>query len=74
MSLRLPEGRTLSDAATYTVVVNEFMATGGEGMGPPEGAGSSALDINDLDALIAYLKRLRAPVTAPQESRIIISQ
>jgi 5'-nucleotidase len=73
VSLRLPAGRTLADGATYTVVMNEFMAAGGEGMNLPEGARSTALDISDLDALIAHLRRMR-PVAAPRETRIFITQ
>lgn len=73
VSLRLPAGRTLSDGATYTVVMNEFMAAGGEGLNLPEGSRSTPLDIMDLDALIVYLQRLRT-VPSASENRIFISQ
>lgn len=73
-SLRLPAGRTLVDDAFYNVIVNNFMATGGSNLGPPEGTRSTPLDIVDLDALIAYVKTLRSPINAPSESRIFISQ
>jgi 2',3'-cyclic-nucleotide 2'-phosphodiesterase (5'-nucleotidase family) len=74
VSLRQPAGRTLSDGAMYTVIVNEFMASGGEGRGPPEGATSEALDMLDLDALISYLRRQPTPVKVPSENRIFITQ
>lgn len=74
VSIRLPAGRTLSDAAMYNVIMNEFMATGGEGLNLPEGARSTPLDIDDLDALIAYLQKMRQPITVPAESRIFITQ
>jgi 2',3'-cyclic-nucleotide 2'-phosphodiesterase/3'-nucleotidase/5'-nucleotidase len=74
-SLRFPDGRTLSDAAMYTVAMNEFMAVGGgEGVMVPEGAPTTPLDQLDLDVLIAYLQRLPAPVQAPDEHRIVITQ
>ena len=74
VSLRLPAGRTLSDAATYTVVMNEFMALSGEGVSVPAGAPKAPLDVLDLDALIAYLGKLPSPVRAPAENRIFITQ
>jgi 5'-nucleotidase len=74
VSLRLPAGRTLSDNATYTVIANEFMALGGEGRGPPEGATTTPLDILDLDALITYLQRQPSPVKVSSENRIFITQ
>ena len=75
VSLRLPAGRTLSDASTYAVIMNEFMAVGGgEGVAVPEGATATPLDMLDLDALITYLQRLPSPVRAPTDNRIYISQ
>jgi len=74
VSLTLPAGRTLSDGASYNVIVNDFMATGGEGMGPPSGARSTPLNVVDLDALVLYLRSLPSPVRAPAESRIFIAQ
>ena len=74
VSLTLAEGRTLADGAIYNVIVNDFMATGGDGMGPPQGAQSIPLGIVDLDALVSYLKSLPSPVRAPQETRIFIVQ
>jgi 2',3'-cyclic-nucleotide 2'-phosphodiesterase (5'-nucleotidase family) len=67
-------GRPLEDAGTYTLIVNDFLATGGDGLGL---AGRSlrdeALGIEDLDALIAYLRQRPQPVTAPAEARFIPS-
>jgi 2',3'-cyclic-nucleotide 2'-phosphodiesterase (5'-nucleotidase family) len=74
VSLRLPAGRTLSDNAFYDVVMNNFMATGGSNMGPPEGSRATPLNIIDLDALIDYLRALKAPITPPAESRFFIVQ
>jgi len=74
VSLRLPAGRTLVDDAIYNVIANNFMATGGSNMGPPEGTRITPLDIVDLDALIDYIKTQRSPLTPPTESRIFIAQ
>jgi 2',3'-cyclic-nucleotide 2'-phosphodiesterase (5'-nucleotidase family) len=74
VSITFPAGRTLADGANYDVIVNDFMATGGEGMGPPEGARSMPLGIVDLDALVSYMKSLPSPIQAPAEARIFIAQ
>jgi 2',3'-cyclic-nucleotide 2'-phosphodiesterase (5'-nucleotidase family) len=74
VSLRLPAGRTLADNAFYDVVMNNFMATGGSNMGPPEGSSATPLNIVDLDALIDYLRMLKSPIVAPTDSRIFIAQ
>jgi 2',3'-cyclic-nucleotide 2'-phosphodiesterase (5'-nucleotidase family) len=71
VSLTLMNGRSFADSATYRVIVNDFMATGGDGMGPPRGATSTPLNIADLDAFISYLKSLPSPITGPRESRIV---
>ncbi len=74
VSLTLPEGRTLVDNAFYDIVVNNFMATGGSNMGPPEGSRATPLDIEDLDALVRYIKTLPSPLVPPTDHRIFISQ
>ncbi len=74
VSLRLLAGRTLSENSTYSVIMNEFMAVGGgEGVRVPEGAEVAPLDMLDLDALVAYFRRLPSPPNVPDESRIVIS-
>jgi 2',3'-cyclic-nucleotide 2'-phosphodiesterase (5'-nucleotidase family) len=67
----MPDGSALNDRRTYKVIVNDFLATGGEGYNAG-GRSTSAkpLNIVDLDALIAYLKSLPSPITAPTEVRI----
>lgn len=73
VSLRMADGKTLIDDAEYNVVMNNFMATGGSNLGPPEGSVSTPLNIVDLTAMIDYLKTLKAPVEPPSEARIVIS-
>jgi len=53
-------------------VMNNFMASGGDGLAlEDEALHSEPLPIIDLDALIAYLKQLPQPVRAPTERRIV---
>lgn len=71
ISVTMSDGAPLSDAKTYNVIVNDFLATGGEGYDAGKRATASrSLNIVDLDALIDYLKSLPSPITAPTEVRI----
>jgi 5'-nucleotidase len=71
VSVTMADGIPLSDSRTYNVIMNDFLATGGEGYNAAGRATASRpLDIVDLDALIDYLKSLPAPIAAPTEVRI----
>jgi 2',3'-cyclic-nucleotide 2'-phosphodiesterase (5'-nucleotidase family) len=71
VSVTMADGTPLSDARTYNVIVNDFIATGGEGYNAGGRAtASKPLNVVDLDALIDYLKALPSPITAPTEVRI----
>ena len=71
VSVTMADGTPLSDARTYTVIMNDFLAMGGEGYNAAGRARSSrSLDIVDLDALINYMATLPAPIVAPTEIRI----
>jgi 2',3'-cyclic-nucleotide 2'-phosphodiesterase (5'-nucleotidase family) len=75
VSLTLPAGRTLSEASTYSVVMNEFLAVGGgEGVTVPKDARMTSLDILDIDALVAYMQKSKERIEAPTEPRIVITQ
>lgn len=63
-------GRLITDAASYTVSINDFMAAGGDGLGPPASASVEALPIIDRNALRDYVMGLPQPVVAPREIRI----
>jgi 5'-nucleotidase len=63
-------GRPIDDAASYTVTINDFMAAGGDGLGPPASASVEALPIIDRNALRDYITRLPQPVDAPRTIRI----
>jgi 2',3'-cyclic-nucleotide 2'-phosphodiesterase (5'-nucleotidase family) len=70
-SVTTADGVPLSDSRSYNVILNDFLATGGEGYNASGRATSSRpLNIVDLDALIDYLKSLPEPITAPTEVRI----
>jgi 2',3'-cyclic-nucleotide 2'-phosphodiesterase (5'-nucleotidase family) len=70
-SVTMADGTPLADTKTYNVIVNDFLATGGEGYNAGGRASvSKPLNIVDLDALIDYLKTLPSPIVAPTEVRI----
>ncbi len=71
VSLTMADGTPLSGTRTYNVIVNDFLATGGEGYNAGGRATASRpLNIVDLDALIDYLRMLPVPIAAPTEVRI----
>jgi 2',3'-cyclic-nucleotide 2'-phosphodiesterase (5'-nucleotidase family) len=71
VSATLADGTPLSDTRDYNVIMNDFLATGGEGYNAGGLASASRpLNIVDLDALIDYLRTLPAPIRAPTEIRI----
>jgi 2',3'-cyclic-nucleotide 2'-phosphodiesterase (5'-nucleotidase family) len=71
VSVTMADGAPLSDTRTYNVIVNDFLATGGEGYNASGRAiASRPLDVIDLDALIDYLRSLPKPIAAPKEVRI----
>jgi 2',3'-cyclic-nucleotide 2'-phosphodiesterase (5'-nucleotidase family) len=71
VSATMANATPLSDTKEYTVIVNDFLATGGEGYNAGGRASvSKPLNIVDLDALIDYLKQLPEPIAAPTGARI----
>jgi len=71
VSATMADGTPLSDTRDYNVIVNDFLATGGEGYNAGGRASASRpLNIVDLDALIDYMRTLPAPIAAPSEIRI----
>ena len=71
VSVTMSDGTTLSDTKTYNVIVNDFLATGGEGYNAGGRATSmKSANVVDLDALIDYLRSLPSPITPPTEARI----
>ncbi|HEU4584539.1 MAG TPA: bifunctional UDP-sugar hydrolase/5'-nucleotidase [Gemmatimonadaceae bacterium] len=72
VSITMSNGAALRDDASYTVVLNEYMATGREGRILERGATrNEQLGPTDLDALVAYLESRPQPVQAPAGRRFI---
>jgi len=67
-SVRL-SGKDLDNGRSYTLVVSDFMATGGSGFRMLIGSPKEDLDVIDVDALTRYLGVLRTPVEAPEDVR-----
>lgn len=72
VSATTADGMPLRDDASYTVVLNEYMATGRDGGILARGATKDErLGPNDIDAFVAYLQSLPQPVRAPAGRRFI---
>jgi 2',3'-cyclic-nucleotide 2'-phosphodiesterase/3'-nucleotidase/5'-nucleotidase len=67
--VRFDNRQNLEKDRTYTLVVSDFMATGGSGFRMLVSAPREDLDVIDVDALIRYLAVLRPPVEAPAAPR-----
>lgn len=70
-SIRLDNGRTLDDNATYTVTMSDFIASGGDryGFNGLE-IGSVPLNRTDLDALLEYVRTQPQPIQPPTAIRL----
>jgi 2',3'-cyclic-nucleotide 2'-phosphodiesterase / 3'-nucleotidase / 5'-nucleotidase len=66
---RLADGKSIDKSGSYTLVVSDFMATGGSGFKMLSAAPKEDLDMLDVDAFVRYLGVLRAPVEAPDDVR-----
>jgi 5'-nucleotidase len=70
-AVRMTDGRPLDDARLYAVILNDFLVTGGEGLGlAGRAASTTPLNVVDLDALVGYLRQLPQPVRAPADERL----
>jgi 2',3'-cyclic-nucleotide 2'-phosphodiesterase (5'-nucleotidase family) len=72
VSLTLPDGSQVADDRQYTLAMNDFMATGGDGFALTTSAARvEDLKTVDVDAMAAYLRTFKGPVAAPAEPRIV---
>jgi 5'-nucleotidase len=73
-SVRLANGSAMDPDGRYTLVLNDFLATGGEGLALGKRAlKSEVLAEGDLDALVAYLRARPQPVQAPADARFVVT-
>lgn len=67
----LDGGRQIRDDSTYSIVMNDFMVTGGDGLGLGADALSTVnLSIIDLDALINYTRSLGGTIRPDPKPRL----
>ena len=65
-------GKAINPSRVYSVTLNDFMVTGGDGLGLSGVAMETrATNIVDLDALIAYIRARPAGVAPPAVDRIV---
>jgi 2',3'-cyclic-nucleotide 2'-phosphodiesterase (5'-nucleotidase family) len=69
-AIELPGGRAFLETATYTVVINDFMLTGGNGFAFVGTAKSEPVNVVDLDALVGWVESRPQPVVAPNDVRL----
>jgi 2',3'-cyclic-nucleotide 2'-phosphodiesterase (5'-nucleotidase family) len=67
---RLLDGREIQRNKSYTLAVPDFMAMGGSGFGMLKGLPSEPTSVNDVEALMNYLRRLPSPIEVPDSPRI----
>ena len=71
-SIRAADGASLREDGRYRLILNDFLATGGDGLGLGAVARTSeALPIVDLDAMVDYLRTMPQPVRGPSDRRLI---
>jgi 2',3'-cyclic-nucleotide 2'-phosphodiesterase (5'-nucleotidase family) len=70
-SIHLPEGRTLSDAAYYTVVINDYMLVNDPYAVRDKSMTVTPLPFSDQEAVLKYLRAQPQPLAIPEEARIV---
>ncbi|MEJ7812037.1 MAG: 5'-nucleotidase C-terminal domain-containing protein [Gemmatimonadaceae bacterium] len=72
-ALTREDGTAIDGARTYSIILNDFLSTGGAGLDlARRAAKDETIDATDLDALMAYLRFLPQPVRAPAMERVVI--
>ena len=69
-SVRKLDGTPIGMATNYVVAMNNYLVAGGDGFAAFTGGTNRVTGPIDLDALIAYLRTLPAPVSASTDGRI----
>lgn len=71
VEVRGPDGQPIDRAASYTLVVNSFLATGGDGFSVLKEGTNRETGPVDLEALVNYIPTLPQPFNATIEGRIV---
>ena len=71
ISVRRTNGGAIDPNRTYVVAMSDFLQGGAEGLTMLTGLRARRTGKTDLDALIAYLKRLPQPIRAPVGQRFV---
>jgi 5'-nucleotidase len=69
-SVKKLDGTPIGMATNYVVAMNNYLVAGGDGFAAFTGGTNRVTGPIDLDALIAYLRTLPAPVSASTDGRI----
>ena len=70
---RLANGSVLDDSKDYTLVLSDFMLTGGDGLGLGQAARVvEPLNVQDLDALIAWVRQMPGGIVASDDTPRLI--
>ncbi|MHB1313484.1 MAG: bifunctional metallophosphatase/5'-nucleotidase, partial [Gemmatimonadaceae bacterium] len=70
---RLANGRLLDDTKDYTLVLSDFLLTGGDGLGLGQAARIvEPLNVQDLDALIAWVRQMPGGIVAADDAPRLI--
>lgn len=70
-SINLPEGRTVSDAAFYTVTINDFMLVNEPYAIKDKSIIATPIPFTDQEAVIKYLRQQPQPLSVPSDARIM---
>jgi len=71
LQMRKTNGALVQPRRTYVLALGDFLQTGGEGLALLRTLPARRTGKTDLEAMIAYLGRLRQPVAAPPARRFI---
>lgn len=71
LEMRKTNGTLLQPRRTYVLALTDFLQTGGEGLAMLRTLPTRRTGKTDLEAMIAYLGRLRQPVAAPAARRLV---
>jgi 2',3'-cyclic-nucleotide 2'-phosphodiesterase (5'-nucleotidase family) len=70
-SIELARNRKLTNDATYTLAIDEFLSSGGDGYTMLTSLPTEPAGMLDIEGLITYLRRLPQPVTVGKEAGFV---